>query len=97
MADTLSTAGSASGKRICVHAILNKVDARRLTGPFQLATGGEARSYTERAASAVDAKAHEVALATSSGAVEKYTAELDRAIDYGKQLTDHFKRAANIE
>lgn len=79
------------------YAILNKVDARQLTGPFQLETGGETRSYTERAASAADAKAHEVALATAAGAVEKYTAELGRAIDYGKKLTDHFKQTANIE
>jgi|GEM_PF-3300250 len=33
----------------------------------------------------------EAALATSSSAVEKHTAELDRAIDYGKQLAEHFK------
>jgi len=79
------------------YAILNKVDAHRLTGPFQLETSGETRTHTERAASAVDAKAHEVVLATSSGAVEKYTAELDRAIDCGRQLTEHFKQAANIE
>jgi hypothetical protein len=79
------------------YAILNKVDPRQLTGPFQLEATGQTRTYTERAAGAVDAKAHEAALATSAGAVEKYTAELERAIDYGKKLESHFKKAARIE
>jgi hypothetical protein len=45
----------------------------------------------------VDATAHEAALATSAGAVEKYTSELERAIDYGSKLQSHFRTAAGIE
>ncbi|MCG6863784.1 MAG: hypothetical protein LJE70_21405 [Chromatiaceae bacterium] len=79
------------------YAILNRVDPRQLTGPFQLETSGQTRTYTERATGAVDAKAHEAALAASAGAVEKYTAELERAIDYGIKLENYFKQAAGIE
>ncbi len=45
----------------------------------------------------MDATAHQAALATSAGAVEKYTAELNRAIDYGLELEGHFKQAAGIQ
>jgi len=38
-----------------------------------------------------------MALATSAGAVEKFTAELNRAIDYGMELETFFRRAANIQ
>jgi hypothetical protein len=79
------------------YAILNKVDPRQLTGPFQLESSGQTQSYTQRAAGAIDATAHQAALANSAGAVEKYTAELDRAIDYGKKLEAYFKKAAGIE
>lgn len=79
------------------YAILNQVDPRQLTGPFQLDSTGQTRTYTQRAAGAVDAAAHEAALATSAGAVEKYTAELNRAIDYGVKLEGYFKQAAGIE
>jgi len=79
------------------YAILNKVDPRQLTGPFQLEATGQTRTYTERAAGTVDAKAHEAALATSAGAVEKYTAELERAVDHGNNLENYFKQAAGIE
>jgi hypothetical protein len=79
------------------YAILNKVDPRKLTGPFQLEGTGQLQSYTSRAAGAVDATAHEAALATSAGAVEKYSAELERAIDYGVKLENYFKKAAGIE
>jgi hypothetical protein len=78
------------------YAILNKVDPRRLTGPFQLEGSGQTRTYTERAAGAIDSTAHEAALATSAGAVKKYTKELERAIDYGVKLETHFKQAAGI-
>jgi hypothetical protein len=78
-------------------AILNKVDPKQLTGPFQLDSTGQTRTLTERAAGGVDATAADMALATSAGAVEKYTAELNRAIEYGTQLEAFFKRAANIE
>jgi hypothetical protein len=78
-------------------AILNKVDPKQLTGPFQLDSTGQTRTLTERAAGGVDATAADMALATSAGAVEKYTAELNRAIQYGTQLEAFFKRAANIE
>jgi hypothetical protein len=79
------------------YAILNKVDPRQLTGPFQLESSGQTRSYTQRAAGAVDATAHEAALAASAGAVERYTGELQRAIDYGVKLENYFKKAAGIE
>lgn len=79
------------------YAILNKVDPRKLTGPFQLESSGQTRSYTQRAAGAVDARAHEVALATSAGTVEKFTLELERAIDYGNKLEGYFKQAAGIQ
>lgn len=78
-------------------AILNRVDPRELTGPFQLDSTGLAQTYTERAAGAVDATAHEMALATSAGAVEKFTAELGRAIAYGLELEGYFREAANME
>ncbi|WPL15623.1 hypothetical protein Thiowin_00529 [Thiorhodovibrio winogradskyi] len=78
-------------------AILNRVDPRQLTGPFQLDSTGLTKTYTERAASGVDSTAHELALATSAGAVEKYTAELGRAIDYGLELEGYFRDAANME
>jgi hypothetical protein len=67
-----------------------------LTGPFQLNTGARVQSYTQQAAGAVDTTAHQAALATAAGAVEKYTAELNRAIDYGVKLESHFKEAAGI-
>jgi hypothetical protein len=70
--------------------------ARQLTAPFQLESAGYTRTSTERAAGALDAKAHAAALATSAGAVEKYTKELERAIDYGNKLEAHFKLAAGI-
>ena len=73
------------------------MDPRQLTGPFQLEATGQTRTYTERAAGTLDTKAHEAALATSAGTVEKYTAELERAIDYGNKLEDYFKKAAGIE
>jgi hypothetical protein len=79
------------------YAVLKQVDPRRLTGPFQLDTGGQAQSYTQQAAGSVDATAHQAALATSAGAVEKYTAELNRAIDYGLDLEGHFKQATGIQ
>ena len=79
------------------YAILNQVDPRQLTGPFQLESTGQTRSYTQRAANTVDANAHQMALATSAGAVEKYTAELDRAVDYGVKLESYFKQAAGIQ
>lgn len=79
------------------YAILNRVDPRQLTGPFQLDSTGQTQSYTQRAAGAVDATAHQAALATSAGAVEKYTAELGRAIDYGLKLEAHFKQAAGLD
>jgi hypothetical protein len=79
------------------YAILNKVDPKQLTGPFQLEATGQTKTLTERAAGGVDATAADMALATSAGAVEKYTAELNRAIDYGTKLEVYFKRAANIE
>lgn len=78
------------------YAVLKQVDPRQLSGPFQLNTGGQVQSYTGQAAGAVDATAHEAALATAAGAVEKYTAELNRAIDYGLKLEGHFKQAAGI-
>jgi hypothetical protein len=78
-------------------AILNRVDPRQLTGPFQLDATGQTQTYTERAAGAVDSTAHNMALATSAGAVEKFTAELGRAIDYGLQLEAYFRKAANME
>ncbi|AFL75425.1 hypothetical protein Thivi_3562 [Thiocystis violascens DSM 198] len=78
------------------YAVLKQVDPRQLTGPFQLNTGAQPQSYTQQAASSVDATAHQAALATSAGAVEKYTAELNRAIDYGIKLESHFKQAAGI-
>jgi hypothetical protein len=67
-----------------------------LTGPFQLNTGNQVQSYTQQAAGSVDATAHQAALATAAGAVEKYTAELNRAIDYGLKLEGYFKQAAGI-
>lgn len=79
------------------YAVLNRVDPRQLTGPFQLESTGQTRSYTQRAAGTVDAKAHEAALATSAGAVEKYTAELNRAIEYGTKLESYFKEAAGLK
>lgn len=78
------------------YAVLKQVDPRQLTGPFQLNTGTQVQSYTQKAAGAVDATAHQAALATAAGAVEKYTAELNRAIDYGVKLESHFKEAAGI-
>ncbi|EGV32281.1 hypothetical protein ThidrDRAFT_1517 [Thiorhodococcus drewsii AZ1] len=78
------------------YAVLKQVDPRQLTGPFQLDTGGRVQSYTQQASGAVDATAHQAALATSAGAVEKYTAELNRAIDYGIKLERYFKQAAGI-
>ena len=78
------------------YAVLKQIDPRQLTGPFQLETGGQVRSYTQSAAGAVDATAHQAALATSAGAVEKYTAELNRAIDYGVKLEEYFKQAAGL-
>ncbi len=77
------------------YAVLRQVDPRQLTGPFQLESA-QVQSYTQRAAGSVDATAHQAALATSAGAVEKYTAELNRAIDYGVELERHFKQAAGI-
>jgi hypothetical protein len=79
------------------YAILNKVDPRELTGPFQLESTGQVRGVTGRAADSVDTAAAEMALATSAGAVEKYTAELDRAVDYGNELERYFRKAANME
>lgn len=78
------------------YAVLHQVDPRQLTGPFQLETPGQVQSYTQRAAGSVDAAAHQAALATTAGAVEKYTAELNRAIDYGVKLEGYFKKAAGI-
>jgi hypothetical protein len=77
--------------------ILNKVDPRQLTGPFQLDATGQTRPVTERAAGSVDATAAQMALATSAGAVEKYTAELNRAVDYGLELEGYFRKAANMD
>jgi hypothetical protein len=77
------------------YAVLRQVDPRQLTGPFQLQTP-QVQSYTQRAAGSVDATAHQAALATSAGAVEKFTAELNRAIEYGVELERHFKQAAGI-
>jgi hypothetical protein len=77
------------------YAVLKQVDPRQLTGPFQLETA-QVQSYTQRAAGSVDATAHQAALATAAGAVEKHTAELNRAIDYGVKLEDYFKQAAGI-
>lgn len=71
-------------------------DPRQLTGPFQL-NMPRLQSYSQQAAGSVDAKAHQAALATSAGAVEKYTDELNRAIDYGIALERYFKQAAGIE
>jgi hypothetical protein len=79
------------------YAILNKVDPRQLTGPFQLDSTGQARTLTEKAAGSVDTTAAQMALATSAGAVEKYTAELNRAVDYGLELERYFRAAANME
>lgn len=79
------------------YAVLKQVDPRQLTGPFQLDTGGQVKSYTQQASGSVDTAAHQAALATSAGAVERYTAELNRAIDYGIKLEGHFKQAAGIE
>lgn len=79
------------------YAILNRVDPKQLTGPFQLESTGQTKTLTERAAGGVDATAADMALATSAGAVEKYTAELNRAVDYGNELETFFKRAANLE
>ncbi|MCF7996344.1 MAG: hypothetical protein K9L88_16135 [Chromatiaceae bacterium] len=78
------------------YAILNKVDPRQLTGPFQLDSTGQARTLTEKAAGSVDTTAAQMALATSAGAVEKYTAELNRAVDYGLELERYFRDAANM-
>jgi hypothetical protein len=77
------------------YAVLKQVDPRQLTGPFQLETA-QVQSYTQRAAGSVDATAHQAALATAAGAVEKYSAELNRAIDYGVKLETYFKQAAGI-
>lgn len=77
------------------YAVLKQVDPRQLTGPFQLNTG-QVQSYTQQAAGSVDATAHQAALATSAGAVEKYTAELNRAIDYGVELERYFKQASGV-
>lgn len=78
-------------------AVLQQVDPRQLTGPFQLNTGAQVQSYTQQAAGSIDTKAHQAALATSAGAVEKYTAELHRAVEYGVELEGYFKKAAGIE
>lgn len=78
-------------------AILNRVDPRQLTGPFQLDSTGQPRTVTERAAGSVDTTAAQMALATSAGAVEKYTAELNRAVDYGLELERYFRKAANMD
>jgi hypothetical protein len=78
------------------YAVLKQVDPRQLTGPFQLDTGSRVQSYTQQAAGSVDATAHQAALATAAGAVEKYTAELNRAIEYGVKLEGYFKQAAGI-
>lgn len=78
------------------YAILNKVDPRELTGPFQLDATGQTKTLTEKAAGSVDATAAQMALATSAGAVEKHTAELERAVDYGLELERYFRNAANI-
>lgn len=77
------------------YAVLQQVDPRQLTGPFQLETT-QVQSYTQRAAGSVDTAAHQAALATAAGAVEKHTAELNRAIDYGVKLETYFKQAAGI-
>ncbi|WP_082674229.1 hypothetical protein [Thiohalocapsa sp. ML1] len=79
------------------YAILHRVDPKKLTGPFQLEATGQTKTLTERAAGGVDATAADMALATSAGAVEKFTAELNRAIDYGMELETFFRRAANIQ
>jgi hypothetical protein len=79
------------------YAILTRVDPKQLTGPFQLGPQNQNRTLTEKAAGTVDATAAEMALATSAGAVEKYTAELNRAIDYGLKLEQFFRRAVNME
>jgi hypothetical protein len=54
------------------------------------------QSYTQKVAGSVDATAHQAALATAAGGVEKYAAELDRAVEYGVKLEAHFKKAAGI-
>lgn len=79
------------------YAVLKQVDPRQLTGPFQLNTGPQVQSYTQQAAGSVDTAAHQAALATSAGAVEKFTAELNRAIDYGVELEGYFKQASGIQ
>jgi hypothetical protein len=79
------------------YAILNRVDPRQLTGPFQLGPEHQPKTVTERASGAVDATAANMALATSAGAVEKYTEDLTSAIEYGLKLEGYFRRAANIE
>lgn len=79
------------------YAVLQQADPRQLTGPFQLNTGPQAQSYSQQAANSVDATAHQAALATTAGAVEKLTAEFNRAIDYGVRLESHFKQAAGIQ
>lgn len=79
------------------YAVLNQVDPKQLTGPFQLQANAQVQSYTQKASGAVDATMHQAALATSAGAVEKYTAELNRAIEYGMRLETYFKRAAGME
>jgi hypothetical protein len=79
------------------YAILNKTDPRQLTGPFQLDTTAGPRGITGRAADSVDTTAADTALATSAGEVETYTAELNRAIDCGKELERYFRKAANME
>jgi hypothetical protein len=78
------------------YAILKEVDPRQLSGPFQLNGQYKARSYTQKAAGSIDATTHEAALAASAGAVEKYTAELNAAIDYGLKLESYFKQAAGL-
>lgn len=52
---------------------------------------------TERVAGSVDTGAARVALATTAGAVERHTAELNRAIDYGIELERLFRAAARLD
>ena len=79
------------------YAVLKQVDPKQLTGPFQLNHVDSARSYTDRAAGAIDSTAHQAALATSAGTVEKHTRELEKAIDYGIELEKHFRKAADMD
>lgn len=78
------------------YSILRRIDSGASSNPFERSEQERMRTATEKVSVVFDVTAHETALSINAGRLEKHSAELERAIDYGLKLEAEFRKAAGL-